>query len=37
MDLDNRLGIIIIILVAIVGAFFLADNIIPGGILSLFG
>lgn len=35
MNLDNRLGIVVLVLVAIVGAVMMADSFIPGGIMSL--
>lgn len=35
MNLDNRLGIVVLVLVAIVGVVMMADSFIPGGIMSL--
>lgn len=37
MDLDNRLGVVILVIVAIVGVITLVNSMIPGGIMGLIG
>ena len=37
MDLDNRLAIVILVLVGIVGILMMANSMIPGGLMGLMG